>query len=86
MISGTHPPEWLYGLAVTTLVITVVCAAVILLDILSSRKHKMAVMNVVWPVTVRYFGPDCSVGLLAIRECPRLPARWLIRKGMKESM
>ena len=57
MISGAHPPAWLNDIAVAALALAGACAAFILLDIFAGRRQKMAVMNVVWPVTALYFGP-----------------------------
>jgi len=57
VISGSDSPGWLKELAILALLVAFVCAAVIAFDILTGRKQKMAIMNVVWPVTALYFGP-----------------------------
>jgi hypothetical protein len=56
-------PEWLVGVADAYLAISIICASVILVDILL-RGHKQAmwIMDVVWPVTALWSGP---LGLLA---------------------
>lgn len=56
-------PEWLVTIAEAYLALCVICAAVILVDILV-RGHKQAmwIMDVVWPVTALWSGP---LGLVA---------------------
>ncbi|HWE38329.1 MAG TPA: DUF4396 domain-containing protein [Isosphaeraceae bacterium] len=56
------PPEWLRVISWITIVASIVCALIVLADILLGRRQKMWVMDVVWPVTCLYFGP---VGLWA---------------------
>lgn len=46
-------PLWLHGLSIASLVIAGVCAVVISLDE-ARRPQKMAVMNVVWPLTALF--------------------------------
>lgn len=57
MFSGSHPPSWIWSLAVASLCAAAACALVILVDILAGRRQKMPIMNVVWPITALYFGP-----------------------------
>jgi len=49
-------PAWLETLAIVSLVVAFVCAAVIVAD-LFRRPQRMAVMNPVWPITALYLGP-----------------------------
>jgi hypothetical protein len=51
------PPLWLQVLAIVSLLVAFLSAFVILFDILTGHRQKMAIMNVVWPVTALYFGP-----------------------------
>lgn len=44
-------------LAWTSIILCVFCAALILLDMAAGQRHKMAVMNWVWPLTALYLGP-----------------------------
>jgi hypothetical protein len=57
VIDGRHPPAWLNDLAWACIVISIVSAVIVGGDILSGRRQKMPIMNVVWPVTGLYFGP-----------------------------
>lgn len=50
-------PNWLHILAIVSLSLAFVSAAMIALDILRGRRQPMAVMNFVWPITALYFGP-----------------------------
>lgn len=52
----------LHALAVLSLVIAFLCAAVIGADILMGHPQRMGVMNAVWPITALYLGP---IGLWA---------------------
>ncbi|MEI7035246.1 DUF4396 domain-containing protein [Fulvimonas yonginensis] len=54
-------PAWLHWLAVGMLALGMLCAAAIALDVLRHRQ-RMAIMNVVWPVTALYAG---ALGLWA---------------------
>lgn len=49
-------PDWLLYISWTALAAAFICAAVILIDVFR-RPQKMAIMNVVWPVTALYWGP-----------------------------
>lgn len=50
-------PMWMADLAWTSIILCVFCAALILLDMAAGQRHKMAVMNWVWPLTALYLGP-----------------------------
>jgi hypothetical protein len=65
-------PEALVVVAWISLVVAVVCAGVITADILAGHRQKMAIMNVVWPVTALWSGP---VGLLAYCRFGRLSTK-----------
>lgn len=56
------PPEWLRIVAAVSIVASIASALVIVVDIVAGRRQKMAIMNLVWPITALYFGP---VGLWA---------------------
>ena len=49
------PPPWLTILAETSLIVSALCAVVVAVD-LFSRPQKMAIMNIVWPITPLYLG------------------------------
>ncbi len=55
-------PQCLHLLAVISLSMGVLCAFAIFAHILGGHRQRMAVMNVVWPVTALYLGP---IGLWA---------------------
>jgi hypothetical protein len=57
MINAHDVPAWLDVLAWISILLGVVSAIVIGIDILSGERQKMAVMNLVWPITGLYFGP-----------------------------
>lgn len=59
---GHMVPHWVQILAVVSLLTAACCAAIITGDILSGRKQRMWIMNIVWPVTALWAGP---VGLWA---------------------
>jgi hypothetical protein len=50
-------PHWLEPLATASVVGSIACAVIILLDITIRRGQPMAIMNVVWPITALYLGP-----------------------------
>ncbi|MGC8638571.1 MAG: hypothetical protein ACP5XB_01690 [Isosphaeraceae bacterium] len=50
-------PGWLETVAQGFLVVSVVCALIIMGDIMGGRRQKMAIMNLVWPITALYSGP-----------------------------
>lgn len=50
-------PTWIDDLASTSIILCAFCAALIILDIASGNRHKMRVMNWVWPLTALYLGP-----------------------------
>ncbi len=56
------PPAWLNVVARVVILASLASAAVVGLDILAGRRQKMAIMNVVWPITALYLGP---IGLWA---------------------
>jgi Domain of unknown function (DUF4396) len=51
------PPFWFEILAIVAVAVALICAAVILVDILAGHRQVMAVMNWVWPITALCFGP-----------------------------
>jgi len=50
-------PAWLDVLSWAGLVLGAATAAGVAVDIARGRRQRMAIMNVVWPVTALYFGP-----------------------------
>ena len=50
-------PDWLNTVAIASLVLAAICSLVVLIDILAGHRQKMAIMNVVWPITTLYSGP-----------------------------
>ncbi len=52
----TAIPTWLHDLAIASLAIGFVSAAVIAVDLVRRPQH-MWIMNLVWPITALYFGP-----------------------------
>jgi hypothetical protein len=65
-------PEWLTVVSIVSLAGAGACALVIAADILTGRRQRMWIMNVVWPVTALYAGP---LGLLAYFRVGRRAAR-----------
>ncbi len=49
------PPSWLTAVAEVSLIVSALCAVVVAVD-LFSRPQKMAIMNIVWPITPLYLG------------------------------
>jgi hypothetical protein len=49
-------PTWLFYLAVISLALAVITTIIIIFDVIR-HPQKMAVMNLVWPITALYFGP-----------------------------
>ncbi len=48
-------PPWLTLVAETSLIISALCAVIVAVDVFS-RPQKMAIMNIVWPITPLYLG------------------------------
>lgn len=65
-------PTWLHILAHAWLVLSFICTLIIAFDIANGHRQKMAIMNVVWPITALYFG---LFGLWAYRSLGRPSAR-----------
>jgi uncharacterized protein DUF4396 len=55
-MTGENLVEWLYAIAVISLVTAAVCASIMVLDLSRHRQH-MWIMNLVWPLTALYAGP-----------------------------
>jgi hypothetical protein len=49
-------PIWLHIIGFAWLVISFICALIIIFDLATGHRQKMAIMNVVWPITALYFG------------------------------
>ena len=54
------------------LALSAICALIVLGDILAGHRQKMAIMNMVWPITALYFGP---IGLWAYWIMGRAPEK-----------
>ncbi len=65
-------PAWLNVLAYVFVIASIISAAIIVLDIAMGRRQKMAIMNLVWPITALYFGP---IGLWAYWTMGRMKAQ-----------
>ncbi len=65
-------PSWLTLTAEIVLSLSALCALIVLADILWGHPQKMAIMNVVWPITPLYMGP---FGLWAYYAIGRKSAR-----------
>jgi hypothetical protein len=67
------PPTWLETVAIVSLVLALVCAALIVWDIRGrGYRQPMGVMEAVWPITALYMGP---IGLWAYRSWGRPTSR-----------
>jgi hypothetical protein len=55
-------PIWLTDLAWAYIALCFICVLIILIDLANGHRHRMAVMNWVWPITALYFGPIAVVG------------------------
>lgn len=62
-------PQWLTLLSICSLVLAVLCALIIVIDIVRGYRQHMWIMNIVWPVTALYSGP---LGLWAYFKVGRL--------------
>ncbi len=62
-------PHWLELVAITSLIISLLCSLIVVADILSGHKQHMWIMNLVWPITALYSGP---IGLWAYYRLGRL--------------
>lgn len=51
------PPAWLKTFAFAHIVVSVLCALFVIGDSAAGRRHKMKVMDFVWPLTVLWSGP-----------------------------
>lgn len=57
MSEHAHPATWLEATASGVLALAVLCAAVIVGDMIRGPRPRMRVMQAVWPVTALYLGP-----------------------------
>ena len=55
-------PLWLHILAIVSLVVSGICAIIIVIDILAGHRQHMWIMNLVWPITALYAGPVAVYG------------------------
>ena len=67
-------PAWLESLATASIALAFLCTAVILVMLLV-LPQKMAIMNVVWPVTALYWGPVGVWGLWDMGSPPVSPTK-----------
>ena len=73
-------PEWLTTLAIASLSLALLCAVIIVGDILRGNRQHMWVMNIVWPVTALYSGP---LGLWAYFAVGRLSTHQAMQAAKK---
>lgn len=71
-------PQWLTLLSICSLMLAVLCALIIVIDIVRGYRQHMWIMNIVWPVTALYSGP---LGLWAYFKVGRLS----IHRKMQEA-
>jgi hypothetical protein len=55
-LAAVNPPPWLCAFAWISIVLHLACSLVIATDIAIGRRQRMAIMNVVWPITMLYGG------------------------------
>jgi hypothetical protein len=72
-------PAWLHTLAIVMLVVDILAALIVVWDLLRHPQH-MAVMDLVWPITMLYAGP---LGLWAYFSIGRLSARERVQAAHK---
>ena len=60
------PPDWLHLVATGSLILAGISVVVVVLDILNGHRQKMAVMNLVWPLTALWSGPLGLVAYFAV--------------------
>ncbi len=65
-------PGWLEWVSKIAVAVSMVSAGIVGLDILLGRRQRMAIMDLVWPITALYFGP---IGLWAYWKLGRPDAR-----------
>jgi hypothetical protein len=72
-------PNWLESLAIASLALAFLCAAIIV-ALLLSRPQKMWVMDIVWPVTALYWGPAGVWGLWDMGAPPASPSKRMLQR------
>jgi len=82
LMTLAHPPVWLNALADIYLLISFISAAIVLFDVIFRQRQKMAVMNVVWPITALYWGPVTLWGYYKLK--PKQDKKGNGRSGGKE--
>ena len=60
----------LNDIALTSIIVSIICSIIIIIDIINGHHQKMSIMNVVWPVTALYSGP---IGLWLYFKIGRMP-------------
>jgi hypothetical protein len=73
-------PGWLVVLAWASLSLGLLCALIILLDILAGHRQTMWIMDIVWPVTALWSGP---LGLLAYYRVGRLATQQQVEEARR---
>jgi hypothetical protein len=71
-------PQWLYDLAIVSLVTAGICFIIIAIDIFTKNPQQMWIMQVVWPVTTLWSGP---VGLYAYYKVGRLSTKQRVQRA-----
>jgi Domain of unknown function (DUF4396) len=71
-------PQWLYNLAIISLITAGICSLIIALDIFTKHPHILWIMQVVWPVTALWSGP---FGLYAYYKVGRLSTKQRVQRA-----
>lgn len=74
-------PEWLYDLAIFSLITAAICALIIAADIFTKHPQNMWIMQIVWPVTALWSGP---LGLYAYYKIGRLSTKRRVQKAKEQ--
>ncbi len=79
--------ELIHKIAILSLILSGLCALVIIIDILSGHKQKMMVMNFVYPISALYAGPLAlifyyKIGRKSLKKNLKKVIKW-IAKCMK---
>lgn len=73
-------PQWLYDLAIISLVTSGICALIIAIDIFTKNLQNMWIMQIVWPVTALWSGP---LGLYAYYKIGRLSTKQRVQRAQE---
>ncbi|MEC4817703.1 MAG: DUF4396 domain-containing protein [Scytonema sp. PMC 1069.18] len=71
-------PQWLYDLAIFSLITAGICCLIIIIDIFTKHPQNMWIMQLVWPITALWSGP---LGLYAYYKIGRLSTKQRVQKA-----